>query len=282
MSRRIRHLIQRFGGFAVARFPLPHDGSRAVSNLSHTYGPLDFLSLSSDPEHHFYTWPNGQRTMGGDPLDWIRAHARTVKLCLELTEALQRNSARDIDRLVTAPTRGFAKRGTIEQESVQDLIAIPLPWWKYDRGKAQPNPSPTTRARILRATLINQNISRIHRFLKVNLDGTEQSFFAFGAQIEAVYWHLANVVDGGIVARCKRPGCGALFIQRHRSQEYCAPRYGQRESPCALWVRQRRLGGAKGSQRIATDSKTAGPKTPQVGETTTKKARQSPRRVKRA
>src|SRR5688572_14569075 len=45
------------------------------------YGSLGFMALSLDPADHFYTWPDGKRTMGGDPVDWIRGHARTVQLC---------------------------------------------------------------------------------------------------------------------------------------------------------------------------------------------------------
>jgi len=180
-----------------------------------------------------------------DPLAWVRAHARTVRVCLELTDALKRKDKATLERLTTDPTTGYAVRNEIGQESAPDLLTVKWPLHlDVDRRSLQ------TRARWLRAALINPNIRTIHRVVNVRLDGTEQSFFHFHAQIEVVYWHLANVIDGGIVGRCKRPGCGAFFIQRHKSQEYCAPKYAQRESPCALWVRQRRLGQPKTKKRI--------------------------------
>jgi hypothetical protein len=205
---------------------------RGILAFANTYGELGFTSLTRDPKAAFYTWPDGSETMGGDPLDWMRAHGRTVQLCLELTEALRKNSTQDIDRLlhrrpandrptfIFLPVAKLAEIDTLQVELVEDAFA---------------------RARAVRATVINPNIAHVHRALRMNLDGADQSLFVYRATIEAVYWHLANAAEGGIVARCKRPGCGALFIRRHRSQEYCAPRWNQRESPCALWVRQQRM-----------------------------------------
>lgn len=249
---------------------------KGLVGFAETYGALGFTWLTPDPMAAFYTWPDGRRTAGGDPLDWMRSHGRAVKLCLELMEALNKHSAKDVDRITGCRTDVVGDH--------QVVMSTPLRLARLaeiDGLEVQLNRPPFDRARTVLADVINSNIALVHRALAL-VDGTEhKSFFVYRAMIEAVYWHLANAVEGGIVARCKRPGCGALFIQRHRSQEYCAPRWNQRESPCALWVRQRRLTGSA-LQRIATEVKTRGQKSPQVRVTPTKNARQSPQRTKRA
>lgn len=251
----------------------------ALLAFAKTWGVLGFTGLTRDPIQAMYTWPDGQVTMGGDPLGWMRAHGRTVQLCLQLTEALQKNDAAAIDRLtghsslvdmsVSLPTQPGA---AFEELLVAKLATIhPL--------SVHLNAPAFDRARKVRAGIINPNIAHVRRALLRDDDGGEKSFFVYVAMIEAVYWHLANAAEGGIVMRCKRPGCGALFIQRHRSQEYCAPRGNQRESPCALWVRQRRL-GKSGSQRIATDSKTRPIKAAQARGSKRKPLRNRGRRAK--
>lgn len=230
---------------------LEHADDAAVLAFYETYGSLGYLDECDDPAQHFYTWPDGTRTMSGDPIDWVRAHARTVRVCFELTDAIQRNDKAALERLTTDRAKGYAARGEIGRESAPDLLKRALLLFSDEDGRRVEKASLLTRAKIVRAKIINPNIAGIHRFLKVKADGTEQSYFSFSGQIVVVYWHLANLADGGIVGRCKRPGCGAFFIQRHKSQEYCAPRYAQRESPCALWVRQRRLGQPKPTKRTS-------------------------------
>jgi hypothetical protein len=109
------------------------------------------------------------------------------------------------------------------------------------------NQDPLNRARAVRRALINPNIRGIHRAIGVDDSGKERSIFTYSALVEAAYWHLANAVDGGIVKRCERSGCGALFIQTHGKQRHCPPRWNHREgarkqeSPCALSARQTKL-----------------------------------------
>jgi hypothetical protein len=180
----------------------------------------------------------------GDPVVWIRAHARTVRLCLELTEAIQQADTATLAHLVSvAPQLAWGMRERVIQliPSVDD--------WDYGLEPGRPDfdwddvtLSPRVQGQRLRATLLNLNKAVLTRRMGVSTKGTEESRFEFRAAIDAVYWHLMNAVEGRTVARCKRPGCGALFVQQHGSQEYCAPRLGQRESPCAQWVRQRRIG----------------------------------------
>jgi hypothetical protein len=202
---------------------------REILSFAHTYGDLGYPWLQTDPAKMFYIWPDGNRTQGGSPINWINAHAETIALCLELSEAIQQGNERDAVNLTRHSVR-VGLRGELDDVS--------------------PNPkidNPIERARAFRRQLINPNITGIHRALHFDTKtGTEGSVFTYTATIEAAYWHLANLVDGGIVKRCERPGCGALFIQTHGRQRHCPPRWRQRESACALWVRQNRPARRKG------------------------------------
>jgi hypothetical protein len=234
----------------------------AALAFAENYGTLGFTSLTRDIDKAFYTWPNGEKTMGGDPIEWIRSHGKTVSLCLELTEAIQKNSVGDIDRLT-------------ERRRLKDDRPTFAIFHLAELGDAREyhlhlNPPAFERARKVRADLINPNIARIHRHLTVDEKGNDRSFFACGSVLEAVYWHLANLAEGGVVRRCVRPSCGALFIQKHRSQEYCAPRWGRGESPCAVWVRQRRLTDPH-LQRITTKGQRGGKKAHKVPASRSKK-----------
>lgn len=121
-------------------------------------------------------------------------------------------------------------------------------------------------------------------------------------------WYSAQALlaeYGSRLSRCARSECRRLFVRTKR-QNYCSPACSQRTRAAKYYaahhddisdqrrakyvaIIQRRLPGARvGSRRgtalqgIATDSKTHGPKPPQAKGAPTKKARQSPRGVKRA
>jgi hypothetical protein len=94
-------------------------------------------------------------------------------------------------------------------------------------------------AQHIRNTILNRNVSRIYRYVATDEKGKDRSFFGFHAVIDVVYWHLANLIDGGIVKRCEADRCDGLFIQSDPRQRYCPKRFRQQESPCATRQRQR-------------------------------------------
>jgi hypothetical protein len=101
-------------------------------------------------------------------------------------------------------------------------------------------------ARLVCRDLINPNIDGIYRGLQGH-GKNERSFFHFSALIEAAYWQLADIVEGGRVVRCDE--CGALFPQTREGQRYCPPQFRQKESPCAQRARVRRYNQRHGRQR---------------------------------
>jgi hypothetical protein len=187
-----------------------------VLEFARTYGHLGYQTMSG--EGSSYPW------CGGDPLEWIWVHAQTIDLCLRLTHFLQE------------PTDVYGLENYLSSSSFPVLIAR--------RGEVSalrwlPGWSAIDLARFMRRTIINANIVEVRRTLD-DIDGKDRMAFTFSALVEVAYWHLANAVDGGVVKRCDNEKCGAVFIQTDGRQRFCPPRFGQKESSCAIHQRVKR------------------------------------------
>lgn len=173
----------------------------------------------------------------GDPLPWIWAHVRTIRLCIELglyikdedeeglTSFLRKSQWRDSRRspeLVTAVDVAFQHSVTLCTWSQ------PKDWTVLEFGK------------YLRRELINKNIQGIRIALEPE-GNRERSYFEYRSLIEVAYWHLHNLAIDGMLKRCKREGCGGFFVQEHRGTDYCPePKTPQKESRCAVLDRSKR------------------------------------------
>lgn len=208
----------------------------AIIRFARIYGMLGFYELLPEKAKldHVY----------GDPLEWIWSHADTLRLCLELKEML--DGERD-DLLM--------KR--LSSLTILDMTnrAYPCPFLRFAAGvgtsKTQLFPvsgeSRTSEIRNLAAkileTIVNRNISGI--FPVMTWVAKRQSFVQFfhcTALVEMAYWHIANVLRGGRVRRCERPGCGGSFIQTDGRQRFCpGEQDGKQESPCAVLARVQRF-----------------------------------------
>ena len=206
-----------------------------ILGFATTYGELGFRSLVTygpgikSPEALWRQATHldrktGKRSMGGDPLPWIRAHASGIYVCLAISNALTSGLSTKrlralLDSFYGMPYGDAVELGTIET--------------------ARSGQKPLDAARDLRALIINANLRRVHRYVSVDEKGKPRSFFGYSAPVDVVYWHLANLIDGGTVKRCEAEGCGGIFIQADPRQRYCPKRWRQRESSCAMRQRQR-------------------------------------------
>ena len=179
----------------VAKLADASDGE--LQEFARNYGNLGFTTLTADLKKAFYTWPDGQETMGGDPADWLRAHGANVKRCLEITRCLQLPKdafAREFDAALVG---GVA---TDDRETWETIDAAFGAVTESINVLIRRRSEIVKAARSVRAALVNPNISGIHRALRSDLGSHgEESAFVFRAPIEAVYWHIANAADGGIV-----------------------------------------------------------------------------------
>lgn len=209
-----------------------------------TYGCLSAAAGPRDDDTEPWTRPlpggrRAERWILGDPVWWLRAHAMGAYLCLAITHAL---------RVQMAPAR---LRAFVENECDGAKYAsqptrpedVPFPPFtsgvdEVDCGRL-PGTTAGERARALRRQILNANLRGIHRSMGVDDTGQDRSFFGFDTVAGAVYWHLANLVDSGVIKHCEADGCGAFFVQTDPRQRYCPKRWRQQESACALRQRQR-------------------------------------------
>ena len=218
-----------------------------ILRFAHVYGSLGYCGLVGDPEKAFHIAADGTRTAGGDPVWWLHGHGHTVSLCLELSDAIQASNGKRAHDLVNSD---LLEHGVMQLDELEDgasfldgarvLSNLRRDVHPRDALKGKGKEGWLDHARALRRHIINGNIQGISRKICLRVDGFERSYFMHIATIEAVYWHLANLVDGGIVKRCEAQGCGAVFIQTHGHQRFCPPRWRQAESNCALRHRQRK------------------------------------------
>ena len=91
--------------------------------------------------------------------------------------------------------------------------------------------NPIGAAHYILRLFINRNIQGIQRSLREGAQGHSKSFFTFRATIEAVYWQLADLLEGGQVRRCEE--CGRFFPAKDKRQRYCPPAPDRKRSRCA-------------------------------------------------
>ncbi|MEQ1655192.1 MAG: hypothetical protein ABL960_05785 [Nitrospira sp.] len=209
---------------------------RAREHVENERKRLDNLSrLCGLPDMSM--WGAWIKSGGGDPLPWLWAHVRTLKLCIDLglyiedldeegLEAFLRKHVQTADaRLkILQPTLDVAFQHTVTPycwSQPKDLTLIEF--GKY-----------------LRREIINENIRSIR--IAIQPDGNEErSFFVSRSLIEIAYWHLHNHAIAGSIKRCKREGCGGFFVQTHGRTDYCPePKTPKGESRCAVLDRSKR------------------------------------------
>lgn len=197
-------------------------------NFVNSYGELGYRFFKNCPNKDF----------GGDPISWIFAHAQTIRLCLELINALKNMN----EQLINDVLRSKEYQG----ESPE--------WIKYALGPTEDeqielvHESLINQAEGFLSHIINNNIKSIHRKLVFEND-VPQARFTFSALVEVAYWQLLDTYVGGCLKRCE--ACGALFLQTDPRQQFC-PKGRRKVSLCASRERLRRFRadrkGEKGSK----------------------------------
>jgi hypothetical protein len=217
-----------------------------VLQFARTYGSLGYQALLPPA-------PGPWKPMG-DPLSWIWVHAETIQFCLKISELLQQGdldtlkdllrtqyvTPKDIEELcapgqveelkdtlrVVQSEAGGVGRKFFSTMLVAERDKIRLAWGDLPNKKEcsdMENMNYSTR--FFRNSVINANIQGMVRALSVNKHPKihDRSYWRFNAMIETVYWHLADIVDGGKVKRCE--DCHGIFIQEDKRQRFCPPTY---------------------------------------------------------
>lgn len=217
----------------------------SVLKFARRYGSLGFSHLSPKEDKPY-----------GDPLQWVWLHADTLRLALTLKELIDHQKTDELKRLLFELSQGEDRSKEYPTPAVtyarldkqQTIVFCPT-------SGASPDAVVQTLAANMLCTIVNNNIANLRPELtwrKIN--GTFQQHFLFTGLIEVAYWHVANALQGGMIKRCQRSGCGGLFIQTDQRQRFC-PTGDKRESPCAVLDRVRRkrvkdrMGHKKGGRK---------------------------------
>jgi hypothetical protein len=182
----------------------------------------------------------------GEPLTWLWAHVRGVRVCLNLLGYLQSSNFDGLNRYMQTLS---AADGTYPQFIFGRRYGIDSFVWIGEGA-------PEAIAADAICTVVSSNLAHIGVSLEpIYVEG--KTGFQIGQQIntlaEYIYWHLAKLAAAsGELARCR--ACGALFERKDARQEFCPPsrwvlqngkHAGPRESSCAKRARARRLRAEK-------------------------------------
>ncbi len=203
------------------------------------YGLLGYAQAWRFPEELIgaHTWLKGSydttAARVGDPVAWVVAHARTVKLLVDLLGSLSDDAAigMAIDQLKV-------RRSHADGSHTEDLE-----YHAAERGYLRPRTTqvasmpPRDTALHIISTELRANLTGVSRTLIVERqnDGRQgfTSLFTPCSLLDCIYWHLADAAVGGWVRGCANPRCGAFFVAKSDRVKYCPPLMGNRGvSPC--------------------------------------------------
>ena len=171
---------------------------------------------------------DGAHVFFAEPVDWIGAHAATVRWCLKSAYALKVEKRR-------------------REKQCATLIATrPKP---IGIGAGLQARFPHLEGRIGSFSASHTVGFFLARYLDLNLRGARWRFGYDGALfgvvrgetlLEAIYRQVAEAATGGRLAACESRDCGAIFLQTDARQQFCPPRDGQTKSTCMNRERVRR------------------------------------------
>jgi hypothetical protein len=166
-----------------------------------TSSPLEFAAEFGLLGYDHLRLPKEPR--GGEPIEWILAHSRTVRFCLDWIGMFEEGDTFVIEDALKHQTSGRYAWGAVSGNLK-----------KRDMGLS----AGVVRRRV--ASFITENIRGITRRMETDLLGTRaRSLFTFRGMIETIYWQLANKLDQGGIRRCN--ACRSIFVARDKRQNYC-------------------------------------------------------------
>ena len=215
------------------------------------YGPLELRSQSKVEAmaRKALAWiglSREPRSGWAEPVGWVFAHARGVRLVMDGLLALREGNeeaARGlVQRVLPDPkTRvGTRRPPAYEMGGGAGFIRFDL------TDKPEPGSPLETLASIV-ATVLEWNLYDLAPAVRVGTAGEVEWKPWSPALITTVYRMLATYP----VARCQE--CGLPFVVTDPRQRFCPPRMGERESRCAMRHRQRdRRARLSARQRLAS------------------------------
>jgi hypothetical protein len=165
----------------------------------------------------------------GDPLPWVWAHARGVRICLELLDYLQLEDDGGLEHYI----------GPLQNMSItfgnRYTTAVVGHWGDDDAQQI---------ARWFVSDIVTSNLAGFRLELTTDFAITQR----FDALCDVVYWHLAALANRSVDREVRRAlrrcdECGAFYTRTDPRQRFCPPAPAEpgNESRCAKKARARRL-----------------------------------------
>jgi hypothetical protein len=212
----------------VSRWGLP--GLRGLMNPDHLqFAEMNAVLLGSSRCQMTADYSKAMSEAGldqeGDPVQWIRDHARSIDLILDAVEAI-RNPA-DRNRPVALRNLGTSRNGSCWVNLAIRDRCFDMPWPIDDVNAID----------LSLAASLNINVAGVQ---KIIYGGTitqvdRSPGFTFHSLIEFAYWHLIESIsdaDQHSIIRCEDPTCGAWFARTDPRQRYCPKAPGRKKSAC--------------------------------------------------
>jgi hypothetical protein len=173
--------------------------------------------------------PKLPRTNEFEQLDWILAHARTIRAIRSASLALRRfrESGRrsELSKFEEIWTKGpFAIAASVASVEVPETAkSAPEVFW------ARVHSDPNLFNAVLQA-YVNGNLKGIHPHVETTIEGDLLTDWHIPTLVEKAYWvEWQNQVQG-IIRLC--PECGTVFRQKESRERYCSRK-------CSLRLSQR-------------------------------------------
>lgn len=165
---------------------------------------------------------NEDAAIYAEPINWIQAHAATVRWCLAAGQALKTLTARarilrcaELSRDLPRP---IGCRGTVRSALMRERLRTKQSPLDFVGGMLQ--------------DYLWINLRGVRQRVLYLGDGRLGSVWGGDSLIESIYTLIANAVTGGRLAQCQSTTCGAAFVQTDERQRFCPPREGQDKSTC--------------------------------------------------
>jgi len=226
---------------------LPHQFARVAATedallpFVKTYGRLGWEEIMSDAgrnqgsrkwfddamnQHDTLIARECEWAVYAEPIEWIKAHARTVNWCLAAGHALRiaekRKRSRECERLADTLPKPAGLRRSISWNGFERQ--------RYDNAFVD-------FVGLMLEDYLWINLTGVRRRVKYSL-GEVRSLWGGNSLLESIYTSVTDSVTVGRLGQCS--ACGAVFIQTDERQRFCPPRAGQEKSSCMNRLRVRR------------------------------------------
>ncbi len=166
----------------------------------------------------------GYSPLKGDPVTWISAHAKTVKLLMDLIEGLQAGPAslkEVLDSLIS-----------IKHGKPQILYSYAYRVHLYPYQAWRPlGPNHKEIAQEIIKTVLSKNLEGMRCIIKIDAGGIKRGFHP-GCLLDVIYWLVADSATQASIRRCLH--CHRPFIATSGRMKYCPAPLGYRGElrPC--------------------------------------------------